>query len=115
VPGGRLERSSTWVQKNYKGLLNAAVVPGGGDIVRVNQPNLVSQVASLRKDASKALGLGKGAEANKPDRVSLSDEVAKMRAVEGARINALKQAIAEGHYEVDLDRLATAFVKAERP
>ena len=44
------------------------------------------------------------------DRVSLSSEVVTKQRMDAARAEAIKQAIAEGKYRVDLERLARSFV-----
>ena len=44
------------------------------------------------------------------DRVSLSNEVVAKQRMDTARAEAIKQAIAEGKYQVDLERLARSFV-----
>lgn len=45
------------------------------------------------------------------DKVSLSSELREMQSHQSERLQAIKQAIAEGRYEVDLDRLASAIVE----
>lgn len=44
------------------------------------------------------------------DRVSLSTEVVAKQRMDAARAEAIKQAIADGKYRVDLERLARSFV-----
>ncbi len=44
------------------------------------------------------------------DRVSLSNEVVAKQRMDAARAEAIKEAIAQGKYQVDLERLARSFV-----
>ena len=50
-----------------------------------------------------------------PDKVSLSEEVQRVRQQRADRIAALKARVAEGTYKVDLDRLSERVVDKELP
>jgi len=49
------------------------------------------------------------------DRVSLSTEAQQMQQADAERVAELARAISEGRYQVDLERLAEAFVRKELP
>ncbi len=47
------------------------------------------------------------------DRVSLSDELVEKQKVDAERVETIRQAIAEGKYQFDLERLASSFMEKE--
>lgn len=49
------------------------------------------------------------------DRVSLSQEVVAKQRADAEKVGQIRQALAQGQYKVDLERLAQAFLSKEMP
>lgn len=80
--------------------------------MKVSNQNTLAPVQQVKTMAQRPTG--KTQEKGGPrDTVSLSSEAQKMQKAEAARVAALADAIAKGEYQVDLEKLAQAFVSKE--
>lgn len=80
--------------------------------MRINSNNPALQIAQQRQVANSKDGQSQAVKSG-PDKVSLSDEIQKMRQERLDRIESLKAQYESGDYDVDLDVLAQAIAKKE--
>lgn len=80
--------------------------------MKVLDRNDITPVHYLERKSTGALRLVHNSQPQ-TDRVSLSTEVVAKQRMDAARAEAIKQAIDEGRYQVDLERLARSFVEKE--
>ena len=77
--------------------------------MKVFDRNTVNPVRYINRVGSAAV-MGSSQAPKQADRVSLSTEVQTKQRMDAARAEAIKEAIAEGRYKVDLEKLARTFV-----
>jgi len=83
--------------------------------VKVNDRNSIVPLHKVRNLAEQAAKSEKSSQREAADKVSLSNEAQRMQEADAARIAELARAISEGRYQVDLERMAEAFVNKELP
>ena len=77
--------------------------------MKVFDRNTITPVRYINRVGSAAV-MGSNQAPKQADRVSLSNEVVAKQRLDAARAEAIKEAIAEGRYKVDLEKLARSFV-----
>ena len=77
--------------------------------MKVFDRNTIAPIQYLSRKGS-AKGVGSMEASKQADRVSLSNEVMAKQRLDAARVEAIRNAISEGKYQVDLERLARSFV-----
>ena len=76
--------------------------------MRITNRNIVAALQPLKRNG---IAQGPQAAANrKSDRLSISNEAKRLQEADMERIAALKEQIANGDYEVDLEKLARAII-----
>jgi anti-sigma28 factor (negative regulator of flagellin synthesis) len=80
--------------------------------LKITERNTITPIRPIRERLERARV--ESSDAKPGDKVSLSAEAQERKQLEAARIAELTRAIAEGDYQVDLERLAEAFVAKER-
>lgn len=82
--------------------------------MRINDRFRLGPIATTSPVTSKREGKHEPvAGPGRADKVSLSTELRELQNHQSERLQAIKQAIAEGRYEVDLERLAAAIIEKD--
>lgn len=81
--------------------------------MRISNNNPIKALTGVRSEVKPVSGRDKEARPAGTDKVSFSGELERIRTEQAERLQSIKQAVADGTYKVDLERLATAIVDKE--